>query len=770
MYSVRGGGAPCSVLRCNGTLNAALAFMRALCAPSGGGWVRGGGWPRSGVLMDGFEALVCSNATHSTIAWIRAVDALLALAATVGWGSAMVDVGAFCGSRVWERRRGANFAVGSEAARNFAGNRQERGYSRASTSNKDRVRRDTERATRPPAGLSGSHGGEGGAKAATEATWRKRCLRAPPPSLSSESSYHHYLFSPRSAASGVTSVAAATPPGGLPPSLEVGGVKWRRHLPQWAANRIANKHQPPPFFFSAPGSEHRNHPWIRRARNRPKTSLIPIKNLALTTILNIQCRTKAFAAEDAAVERCEPHPRGTPTPIVESQRAQRHSAHATAARFLIPLCIFSCSPAAAFAPPNPVFVECSGQRAPSVSTSGGCNGARSSNARTSRTPSALSPARTRAPLAHSAYSTCSPHRRSPVKTTRLLHTRNLHVPRISIIRSKHIHVAHISTRRAVLMRTVATDANVNEKVQRPCDAPKGAPVAFTTASAQWKRPLRPSARREREGASLPDSFCLLRCQFRARARAHAMRTLRARSRAMQMMETPPPRDANMNAPASQTAFTPAPQLRCQFRVPAPAPTRCEPSAPALRHVNECAVCRCFCPDPRCFPIRPPIMNIAANANSRRDADASAAFTPDVNVPNTPAQPAVARSRYAAIVRRAQPAPTRYLHRRQCRPNYAGCSGHYPTRCPAPAQSLPAAQMRPRVNAPTRCKRTRTRRPAAGFAPAPCAGSLLSRATFAAASARCKRLRTLTHACDANVRPPNDGERGPPRRRFHAARW
>ncbi|KAJ7916830.1 hypothetical protein B0H13DRAFT_2658089, partial [Mycena leptocephala] len=34
-----------------------------------------------------------------------------------------------------------------------------------------------------------------------------------------------------------------------PPPLEVGGVKWRRHLPQRAANRITNKRQLLSHFF-----------------------------------------------------------------------------------------------------------------------------------------------------------------------------------------------------------------------------------------------------------------------------------------------------------------------------------------------------------------------------------------------------------------------------------------------------------------------------------------------------------------------------------------
>jgi hypothetical protein len=134
------------------------------------------------------------------------------------------------------------------------------------------------------------------------------------------------------------------------------------------------------------------------------------------------------------------------------------------------------------------------------------------------------------------------------------------------------------------------------------------------------------------------------------------------------------------------------------------------------------------------------MNITANSNSQHNADAPAAFTPDVNVPNIPAQPAAARSQYTASVCCALPAPARYLYRHQCRPNYAGCSGHYPMHCPAPAKSLPTAQMCPCVNMPTWCKQTRTRCPTAGFAPTPCADLPLSRMTFVAAPAQCKHLR------------------------------
>ncbi|KAJ7791237.1 hypothetical protein B0H13DRAFT_2689892 [Mycena leptocephala] len=147
------------------------------------------------------------------------------------------------------------------------------------------------------------------------------------------------------------------------------------------------------------------------------------------------------------------------------------------------------------------------------------------------------PPRTRTPPANNAYSTCSPRRPSPVNDSPPARTRNLHVPKISITRSKHIHLAHTSsTRRAVLTRAVATDVNVSEKVQTPCDAPKARPRCFHDCVRTIERPLRPSARCEHERAGLPDSFhphpAAAPPVSRARTCAHAMRTLRAGSRAI----------------------------------------------------------------------------------------------------------------------------------------------------------------------------------------------------------------------------------------------
>ncbi|KAJ6587969.1 hypothetical protein B0H19DRAFT_1247693 [Mycena capillaripes] len=176
----------------------------------------------------------------------------------------------------------------------------------------------------------------------------------------------------------------------------------------------------------------------------------------------------------------------------------------------MPLRVFSTASTATSATPDTV-VECSGQRTPLASASG-----------TFHTPPALSSGQNNSPPAH---------------------TKNLQVPRVSITRSKHIHLAHtLSTRRAVLTRAVIADANVKERVPTPCDAPKGAPVAFTTASARWKRLLRlpcdPNvnvpASRTAFAPALP-----LRRQFRARFCAHAMRSLRARSHAMRTMTAPP---------------------------------------------------------------------------------------------------------------------------------------------------------------------------------------------------------------------------------------
>jgi hypothetical protein len=52
---------------------------------------------------------------------------------------------------------------------------------------------------------------------------------------------------------------------------------------------------------------------IRRARNRLKTGLIPIKNLTLTTIFNVDHRTRTFTIEEATAgcrERYHRHTRG----------------------------------------------------------------------------------------------------------------------------------------------------------------------------------------------------------------------------------------------------------------------------------------------------------------------------------------------------------------------------------------------------------------------------------------------------------------------------
>jgi hypothetical protein len=73
--------------------------------------------------------------------------------------------------------------------------------------------------------------------------------------------------------------------------------------------------------------------------------------------------------------------------------------------------------------------------------------------------------------------------------------------------------------------------------------------------------------------------------------------------------------------------------------------------------------------------------------------------------------AAARSRYAASARCALPAPARYLY--QC------AAPPQPTLCPPPKCIFMCTH-------PHRAKRMRTRRPAAGIAPAPYAGSTLSR--------------------------------------------
>ncbi|KAJ7871330.1 hypothetical protein B0H13DRAFT_2669628, partial [Mycena leptocephala] len=77
------------------------------------------------------------------------------------------------------------------------------------------------------------------------------------------------------------------------------------------------------ILHATSGSEHRNHPFIRRARNRPKASLIPINNLALTTIFNVDHRAGTFTVQEATAghrERHHRHTRGL-------QCSQLHGAH-----------------------------------------------------------------------------------------------------------------------------------------------------------------------------------------------------------------------------------------------------------------------------------------------------------------------------------------------------------------------------------------------------------------------------------------------------------
>jgi hypothetical protein len=145
------------------------------------------------------------------------------------------------------------------------------------------------------------------------------------------------------------------------------------------------------------------------------------------------------------------------------------------------------------------------------------------------------PDRRRLSSRHHNAAPCTPPALSPATNTRPSRKqRLLHLlptpPKSAQKICKYPGSVSQSTRRPVLTRTVPADANVNKKVQTPCDAP----ITFPTASARWKHHLRLSARCERERAGLPDSFrhSPAAAQPVLRARAHAMRTLRPRSRAV----------------------------------------------------------------------------------------------------------------------------------------------------------------------------------------------------------------------------------------------
>ncbi|KAJ7916839.1 hypothetical protein B0H13DRAFT_2658096 [Mycena leptocephala] len=214
-------------------------------------------------------------------------------------------------------------------------------------------------------------------------------------------------------------------------------------------------------------------------------------------------------------------------------------------------------------------------------------------------------------------------------------------------------------------------------------------------------------------------------------------------------------------------FAPSPSQPRPLSRPPPR-SRCKPyramqtrTCPALRDANTNVQPLCYaraapvrCGRSRCFhgrplPTRTPLRSAPADANA-------------------PAQPHCGSSpirRQCPTVLCLRPRGM-YLYRRQRCPNYAGRGGHYPTRCPAPAQSLPAAH-HPKASS---CERARTVQtnaaPPLVSYPPPCAGSPCPAVTFATASARCKRLRTRPHARHANIRPPNHAnecERAPPRR-------
>ncbi|KAJ7910290.1 hypothetical protein B0H13DRAFT_2329566 [Mycena leptocephala] len=102
--------------------------------------------------------------------------------------------------------------------------------------------------------------------------------------------------------------------------------------------------------------------------------------------------------------------------------------------------MFSCAPTVAFAPPNPVLVKCSGQRAPSASTFGECNGTRSSNVRTSCTPPALSPATNARTSRKQRLLHLLPTPPKSGQTTRLLQTQEICTYPGSVSREANIYI------------------------------------------------------------------------------------------------------------------------------------------------------------------------------------------------------------------------------------------------------------------------------------------------------------------------------------------
>ncbi|KAJ7791238.1 hypothetical protein B0H13DRAFT_2394342 [Mycena leptocephala] len=187
------------------------------------------------------------------------------------------------------------------------------------------------------------------------------------------------------------------------------------------------------------------------------------------------------------------------------------------------------------------------------------------------------------------------------------------------------------------------------------------------------------------------------------------------------------------------------------------------------------------------------MNIAANSNSQRDADAPAAFTPDVNVPNIPAQPAAARSQYAASVRCALPAPARLRRPLSnvlacpCpvsarRPNASLCERArtvqtnanppprrwfrtYPLRWftpvprdlrgrPCAMQTPPHPPLRERPP-PERCKTNERAAPLVSHLPPALVHPCTAATTFVAAARDVKASAPTLNTCHANARPPNE---------------
>ncbi|KAJ7826436.1 hypothetical protein B0H13DRAFT_2440637 [Mycena leptocephala] len=389
---------------------------------------------------------------------------------------------------------------------------------------------------------------------------------------------------------------------------------------------------------------------------------------------------------------------------METRYAQLHGACATPSRFIKPLGIVSDTPPPPPPHPDIVFVVCSGDFCP-------------------------------LPLVD-AWATLQPAR-SPIaaemnaRTSRAQLRRHLLLPKsaqkqVSLAHAKYLQVRSVTVSRTMNGRTPTTPPDLPASL-RGTHATFPAPPCYTLLKrSEW----------EHAG---PRCFCAP-CDVNATAQSlrdattktqyEQKRAVAARCKRPGAMQTqtcspcttlrPPPRDVNANAQPPRYARDPSSKAVPSAPADENAPAQCERHYPA--------------PPPMRTPLRSPLRLV-------------------LDTPPVPHHALPAPARYVFV---PLPVPPQSCRLRRPLSNVL----------PTPAQSVPTAQMRPGVNAPTRCKRTRTRRPAAGFAPASCAGSPCPAATFAAAPARCKHLRARPHARHANARPPNDANEceGAPLRR------